>query len=62
MYDDNYDIETLRSNLMDYYGTAVFSANPFAMVDVIDVENAGEAKLIRMAREAGFDLSRYRQN
>ncbi len=61
MYNDNYNIniEALRSDLMDYYGTAAFSADPFAMMDVIDVERASADKLIRMAKEAGFDLRRY---
>ncbi len=55
------DIERLRHDLKDYYGTAMFSGNPMALMDVSKTEKAGEQELIRMAREAGLDLELYQR-
>lgn len=48
--------EDLRKELLDYYGTAT-GAFPAAWGDVIEVERADHAKLLRLAREAGIDTS-----
>ena len=48
--------EDLRKKLLDYYGTAA-GASPAAWGDVIAVERASHAELLRMAREAGIDTS-----
>lgn len=48
--------EDLRKELLDYYGTAT-GAFPVAWGDVIEVEQADHAKLLRLAREAGIDTS-----
>ena len=50
------DFEKLRKKLLDYYGTA---AGPFpaAWGDVLAVQRADEAELIRMAYDAGIDFS-----
>ena len=53
------DIETLREDLMDYYGTAMMSGFPMAIMDLSDVENASDLKLIMLAEKAGFDLNKY---
>ena len=44
---------------MDYFGSAMFSGFPMAMLDVDRVETASDDTLIKIARECGFDLSRY---
>ncbi len=53
------DIEALREDLMDYYGTAMMSGFPMAIMDLSDVENASDLKLIMLAEKAGFDLNNY---
>ena len=53
------DFDTLRSDLLDYFGTAAFSVAPLAMSDVARVENADEDELIEIARECRFDLRKY---
>ncbi len=52
------DIEALRSDLIDYFGTAT-TYNPMATADLISVENASPEELIRMAQSIGLDLSNY---
>ena len=53
------DIERLRRDLMDYFGSAMFSGFPMAMVDVMRIESASADTLIRIASENGFDLNKY---
>lgn len=55
------DIERLRKDLMNYYGTAMFSGSPMAMMEVSKVERAGEQELIRLAAGAGFSLNKYQR-
>ena len=53
------DIDELRRDLMDYYGSATQSGFPMAVVELSEVENASAYKLIELARRAGFDLADY---
>lgn len=54
----NVDIERLRMDLIDYFGSAtpIFSV---AIMDVIEVENASYDKLIEIAKSNGFNLDDY---
>ncbi len=52
------DIEKLRDDLIDYFGTAM-GMFPMAIMDVSKVERASESELISIARKNGFDLSKY---
>ena len=54
------DIEALRRDLADYFGTAAFSGMPMAMMDLSRVENASPEELVRIAQKNGFDLTKYR--
>ena len=42
-YDD--ETEELREKLKDYYGTAMMSGNPMAVMDLSRVENMDEQQL-----------------
>lgn len=53
------DIDKLRSDLVDYFGTAMFNASPLAVIDLSKVENASEEELIQIALKKGFDLTEY---
>ena len=57
------DVNTqqLRSDLMDYYGTAMYSGSPMAQADLIHVQRASDAELISEAQKSGFDLNKYTQ-
>jgi hypothetical protein len=55
---ESIDIERLRSDLEDYFGTAI-AYNPFGVADVISVDMASDAKLISIALENGFNLDDY---
>ena len=55
------DTDSLRADLMDYFGTAMAS-NPIAMMNLIEVENASDYEIIRIALENGFDLEDYQES
>ena len=49
----------LRDDLKEYYGTAIYAGLPMAMIGLADIERASNNELLRLAEEAGFDLSEY---
>ena len=53
------DISRLRSDLEDYYGSAMFSGFPAAVVELTQVENGSPQELVELSRRAGFDLNDY---
>ena len=57
------DINTdkLRKDMIDNYGTAMFNGFPMAIMDLSKVEKASEQELIRMAKNQGVNLDRYRK-
>lgn len=55
----NYNIEELRRDLMDYYGTAMNSGFGMAVIDLSEIENASPEKLINIAKKLGVDLRNY---
>jgi hypothetical protein len=54
-----FDVESLRDDLKDYYGTAMTGGFPMAVVDLAKVENASAQELIDLAQQNGEDLSKY---
>ena len=58
---ENIDIEKLRNDLINYFGTASFY-NPTAMMDLIKIEKASDEEVINIAIQNNFDLSRYEIN
>lgn len=53
------DIERLRNDMEDYYGIAMFSGFPMAVMDLSKVARASDEELIRMAEKNGVDLRKY---
>lgn len=52
------DIEKLRSDLKDYFGSAM-GFFPVAIMDLIKVQNASPEELINIALKNNFDLNKY---
>ncbi len=55
----NIDFEKLRSDLINYFGTAMMSGFGMAVMDLTRVERATDEELIEIALECGFDLNNY---
>ncbi|MBR6690663.1 MAG: hypothetical protein IKL65_04970 [Bacilli bacterium] len=54
------DFESLRQDLMDYFGTAMMY-HPAAVIELSQVENATNNKLIELAIQNGFNLENYKE-
>ena len=54
------DIDLLRQDLIDYFTSSMFMVSPVALVDLTEVENASDDKIIKIALDNGFDLNNYR--
>ena len=55
----NIDIEKLRRDLIDYFGTAMARGFGMAVMDLSKVERASDEELINIALDCGFDLNDY---
>ena len=53
------DVSKLRDDLEDYYGTAMCSGLPMAVIGLTQAQSASPQELVDMALRAGFDLGRY---
>ena len=53
------DIEKLRNDLIEYFTSAMFIVSPVALVDLTEVENASDEKVIKIALDNKLDLSKY---
>lgn len=58
----NIDFDSLREDLIDYFGTAMIVSSPIATIALTKIENANEDELIKIAKENNFDLNKYNNN
>ena len=61
MYEE-INIEKLRNDLIDYFGTAMHNASPLAIIELSKIENANEQEIIKIAIKNNFDLNEYKHN
>ena len=59
---DEIDVEKLRDDLIDYFGTAMTTGYGAAMVDIQKIEKASAEEVIKIAMENRIDLSNYRKS
>ena len=59
---ESIDYEKLRRDLIDYFGSAMFSGLSIAIMDLNRVENASYEELIEIALKNNFDLRDYQIN
>ncbi len=53
------DVDRLRGDLEDYYGTAMTGGFPMAVMDLSNLDRASDAEVVEIARKEGVDLSKY---
>lgn len=53
------DIDRLREDILDYYGTAMFNDFAMAAMNVQFIEMALDQDLIAIAQKEGVDLTKY---
>ena len=52
----------MKNKLKNYYGTAMYSGNPMAVIELSKVETASDAELERLAKQAGIDTNNNNRN
>ena len=53
------NVENLREDLINYYGTAMYNSSPLALIELTKVQNANENELIEIAIKNRIDLNNY---
>jgi hypothetical protein len=53
------DVNRLRRDMKDYYGTAMFNGFPMAVMDLSKVERMSDRELVELAKKNGVDLRKY---
>ena len=55
---DDYNIDGIREELYDYYGTAR-TVYPIAEADLIDLSNKSDYEILMIAINIGVDVDKY---
>ena len=53
------NVDELREYMRDYYGTAMFSGFPVALLDLSDIDSMDGQELCEKAEAMGIDLRRF---
>lgn len=53
------DLNQLRKDMKDYYGTAMMGGFPMVVIDLSKVERLQDDELIELAQKNGLDLRKY---
>ena len=56
---ENIDIEKLRKDLIDYFGSAMFINKGLSIMELSNIENASDNELIDIAIKNNFNLNNY---
>ena len=48
------EIEKIKNELIDYYGTAMMNGFPMAVMELSDIENLSDDEIIALAEELGL--------
>lgn len=53
------DIEELRKYIIDYYGTAMINTSPNAIMDLMEIENASDEKVLSLALKNNININNF---
>ena len=56
------DVDDLREDLIDYFGTGMFNASPAMMIMLEKVKSASDMEVVDIAIKNGFDIRKYEVN
>lgn len=56
------DVNQLKSDIQDYFGTAMVNAAPAAIMNLKDVNRMSDTELCNVAERIGIDLTKYQIN
>lgn len=53
------DVDQLKDDMKDYYGTGAFSGMPAMMTEVWKIDRMSNEELVEKAMNDGFDIFKY---
>lgn len=53
------DVACLKQDLYDYFGTAMTTVSPIAIMELMRIENATLEELIEIAQKNNFNIDNY---
>lgn len=53
------NIDKLKDEIIDYYGTAMYNDLAPALLDLLDCEGLSDEELIELATSLGINISKY---
>lgn len=53
------DVDSLRRDMKDYYGTAMFNGFPMAGMDLTEAEYMSDKELVDLAQKIRVDFRKY---
>lgn len=56
------DVDDLREDLIDYFGTGMFDVSPAMMIMLEKVKSASDMEVVDIAIKNGFDIRKYEVN
>lgn len=56
------DIDLLRRDLENYFGTEAFAGFPMALTELERIQKCSDEELIRTAQKNGFNPEKYENN
>lgn len=56
------DVDDLREDLIDYFGTGMFNVSPAMMIMLEKVKSASDMEVVDIAIKNGFDIRKYEVN
>ena len=56
---DDYDIDAIKDDLYDYFGTAMSSSLSYAEADLVDLDNKSDYEIIMIAINIGININKY---
>ena len=56
------DVDDLRKDLIDYFGTGMFNVSPAMMIMLEKVKSASDMEVVDIAIKNGFDIRKYEVN
>lgn len=56
------DVDDLREDLIDYFGTGMFNVSPAMMIMLEKVKSVSDMEVVDIAIKNGFDIRKYEVN
>ena len=57
-----YNIRAIKRELEDFYGTAMFSGFPMAVVELGSLDDMSDEEIVELAKSVGINVRKYEED